>query len=84
MRWPKVLYDLSEYTAVRERVLLPERRARKALASLRKDLGWKVSLADLPKLHHVLGPIYTDGEERYRVKRLKRPYDPGTYTVEPW
>lgn len=75
--WPRVLYDVSEYTALGERMLLPERQARKALASLRKDLGWKVFLDDLPRLHHVLGPIY-----RYRVTRLKYPYDPGTYTFE--
>ena len=84
VRWPKVLYDISEYTALGERMLLPERRARKALASLRKwDPDWKVTLDDLPRFYHVQGPIYTDGEERYRVKRLKRPYDPGTYTFEP-
>ena len=81
--WPRVLYDVSEYTALGERMLLPERQARKALASLRKDLGGKVSLDDLPRLHHVLGPIYTDGGKRYRVTRLKYPYDPGTYTFEP-
>ncbi len=80
--WPKVLYDISEHTALGERMLLPERQARKALASLRKDLEWKVFLEDLPKLYHVLGPIYADGRKRYRVKRLKYPYDPGTYTYE--
>lgn len=79
---PKVLYDVSEYTALGERILLPKRHARKALASLRKDLGWKVSLDELPRLHHVLGPIYTDGAKRCRVTRLKYPYDPGTYTFE--
>ena len=84
MRFPRVLYDLSEYAAVGERVLLPKHRAREALASLRKDLGWKVSLNELPKLIHINGPIYTDGKGRYRVRRLERPYDPGTYTVEPW
>lgn len=80
--WPKVLYDVSEYTALGERILLPKHHARKALTSLRKDLGWKVSLNELPRLHHVLGPIYTDGAKRCRVTRLKYPYDPGTYTFE--
>lgn len=79
---PKVLYDVSEYTALGERILLSKRHAKKALASLRKDLGWKVSLDELPRLHHVLGPIYTDGAKRCRVTRLKYPYDPGTYTFE--
>ena len=41
-----------------------------------------ISLDELPRLHHVLGPIYTDGAKRYRVVRLKYPYDPGTYTFE--
>lgn len=47
--WPKILYDVSEYTALRERrMLLPERQARKALASLRKDLGGKCSWTTFP------------------------------------
>jgi len=52
--WPKVLYDFTEYTALRERMLLPKRQALKAIASLRKDLEWDVSLDKLPRLYHVL------------------------------